>query len=634
MPSLVPITSSSRITVPLNGNGSNTVPGNYYGSQLGGYGYGGGQNPGSGHQGIDDLRRIDMSLRSGLESEVTWALSLLTRFTIQPSIALEGDPFLGHELIRYFTKPYQLLNEKRYDLVDQNTMTYSLDALLTLRNLAQDLSNQQWLSQIPSFKKNLLELLKFLTNWFYHPQGKEVTSILKYDNQFAEALNYLVDLLEPLTCYYIDNSKHDPLFHLLLNTLVVTPDKNLFVGILKCVSHLLIVWDRNAQKNEDGGDFDGRHHDDDLEQEEDDVNSTNNCIDSITDAQLETITNTLLVGDNEINNAVLEFLKMYLFSEALHEKYPSSVKDSQKHRLRKLLQLNSSKASFNTLMKQLPLLLVSNLPLNEPVESKQPPALNLTKRSQYSGVPIAPPELSEELFRIIVTFPEPMRASTWLHCCYEPTTTEQGEVTQISIWKAYENQFQELWKNNGEGVISTNYRTLLSAVDFIKNVTKAFPYAEAKVISLPSTDSDLTPKRKFIIRGIQPRQFPVSIDIGKYDALKPMTDVTVDAGDENLPIGHIDTKKFQQILSTAIDTVLFTDASNKIDKSSLNLINASSHDLLEYIILEVLDSSPLDSKENNIFRLYNSYWLPDLVYANPSLIAKDVIDANWLKYLL
>lgn len=634
MPSLAPITTNSRVTVSLNGSTPTTVPGNYYGSQFNSYGYGANQNPGNGHQGVDDLRRIIMSLKSGLESEVAWSLSLLTRYTIQPSISLEGDPFLGHELIKYFIIPYQLLAEKKYDLINQNIMTYSLDSLLTLRNLSQDLSNQQWLSQIPSFKKSLIELLKFLANWFYHPQGKEVTSLMKYDNQFLEALNYLVDLLEPLTCYYIDNSKTDLLFHLLLNTLVVTPDKNLFVGILKCLSHLLIVWDRNSQTNEDGVDIDGRHHDDELEQDEDDVNSTNNCIDSITDSQLETITNTLLVGDNEINNAVLEFLKMYLFSEALHEKYPSSVKDSQKHRLRKLLQLSSSRGSFNTLMKQLPLLVVSNLPLNEPIESKQAPSLNLTKRSKYSGMPIAPPALTDELFRIIVLFPEPMRASTWLHCCYEPTTTEQGEVTQISIWKAYESQFQEVWKPNAEGVFQQKYKPLLTAVDFIKNVTKAFPYAEAKVISLPPSNGEQTPSKKFIIRGIQPRQFPVSIDIGNYDALKPMSDVAVDTGDESLPIGHIDTNKFQQILSTAVDTILFTDANNKISKETLNLINASSHDLLEYIILEVLDGSTLESKENAVFRLYNSYWLPDLVYANPSLIEQEIIDPNWIKYLL
>ena len=100
---------------------------------------------------------------------------------------------------------------------------------------------------------------------------------------------------------------------------------------------------------------------------------TNNCIDSISDSQLETIINTLLIADSEMNNAVLDFLKMYLFSEALHEKYSSSIKDSQRHRLRKLLQLNTSKATFNTLMKQLPLLLVSDLPLNEPIEEQPVP---------------------------------------------------------------------------------------------------------------------------------------------------------------------------------------------------------------------------------------------------------------------
>ncbi|KAL6453483.1 LOW QUALITY PROTEIN: RSC9 Chromatin structure-remodeling complex subunit RSC9 [Candida maltosa Xu316] len=636
MPSLVPVSNNSRTTVPTNGGGNgygSNQMGNYFNSTYNAYGYGIPQPPGTGHPGVDDIKRIDMSLKSGIESEVRWALSSLTRMTIHQAINLETDPFVGHELIKYFIKPYQLIHEKKPELVTQDIMTFSLDSLLTLRNLSQDLVNQQWLSQVTSFKKSLVESVKFLSNWFYHPQGREAgDKLYKFDSQFAEALNYLVDLLEPLTCYYINNGKNDPLFNILLHTLVNTTDKNLFVNLLKCLSHLLIVWDKTAKGNEDGEDFD--QHEDELVQDDDNNNtrSTNNCIDAITESQLETIVNTLLVADNEMNNAVLEFLKMYLFSEALHEKYSSSVKDSQKHRLRKLLQINTSMANFNTIMKSLPILLVSNLPLNDPVTDAKIPKLNLTKRSQYSGVPTVAPELTPELYKIIIGFPEPIRASTWLHCCYEPTGTEQGEVTQISIWKAYENQFQEVWKLNPNGELNNSYKPLLVAVDFIKNVTKAFPYAEAKVITLPPVDGEEGSKKKFVIKGIQPRQFPVKT--GNYEALKPMTDTAVDTGDENLPVGHIDAKKFQNYLSSTTDTILYSDGNNKISKEIWNSINESSHDIIEYIISEVLDASNLDSKESNIFRLYNGYWLPELVYANPSLIEKGIIDANWLKYLL
>ena len=105
-------------------------------------------------------------------------------------------------------------------------------------------------------------------------------------------------------------------------------------------------------------------------------------------------------------------------------------------------------------------------------------------------MPTSAPELTEELYKIIVAFPEPIRASTWLHCCYEATMTEQAEVTQISIWKAYETQFQEIWKPNTEGTLNHNYKPLLPAVEFIKNVTKAFPYAEAKVVALPQAPGE------------------------------------------------------------------------------------------------------------------------------------------------
>ena len=95
-------------------------------------------------------------------------------------------------------------------------------------------------------------------------------------------------------------------------------------------------------------------------------------------------------------------------------------------------------------------------------------------------MPTSAPELTEELYKI-VAFPEPIRASTWLHCCYEATMTEQAEVTQISIWKAYETQFQEIWKPNTEGTLNHNYKPLLPAVEFIKMLRKHFLMLKLKL---------------------------------------------------------------------------------------------------------------------------------------------------------
>ncbi|EGW35319.1 uncharacterized protein SPAPADRAFT_58545, partial [Spathaspora passalidarum NRRL Y-27907] len=385
-------------------------------------------------------------------------------------------------------------------------------------------------------------------------------------------------------------------------------------------------------------------------EEEDDVDEriTNNCIDSITSSQLELIVNTLLVADNEMNNAVLEFLKMYLNSEAIHHDFISSpIKDSQKYRLQKLLQLSSTKANFNTLVKQLPRLIISHLPLNDPSSIKPIPPLNLTKRSDFAGVPSTLPDLPEELYSLIVRFSEPLRATTWLRCCYETFTPLSkpdesaenssdvipGEVTQISLWKAYEKQFQEVW-DPPSGQTNPEFKQLLPAVEFIKNVSKAFPSSEAMVINLPPSASDSAPKKKFIIRGIQPRQFAVNIDVANYEALKPTVKTSsINPGENHkLPIGHVDVEKFNHLVSESSENILVEGTRISKNSEFVNQINESSHEILEYIINEVLDNTE-NSVEENIFRLYNSHWLPELVYANPSLVESGIINIGWLKYL-
>ncbi|KAI5954759.1 RSC9 [Candida theae] len=639
MPSLVPITTSSRTIVPLNSSTQSASQfgfGQYQsiGANYGLYGsYAQPQAIGTNHRGISEKSRIIMALKSQILSEVDWALQSLARNSIQPYLQFEEDNFIAQELIQYLYKPYQLVHDKKYCSVNQSTLTHSLDALLTLRNSAQDLSNQQWLSQITGFKKQLIDILKFLSGWFFQP-AKKIDELVGFEDQFSETLAYIIDLLEPLTCYYINNSKHDVLFTTLLQILCVTDDKNLFINTLKCVSHLLITWHKNSK----GSDEDDENSDDNdtgnnqaLDQEEDDTKITNNCVDALTDSQLEHIINTLLVGDNDLNNAVLDFLKMYLFSEALHNDHPNSVKDSQRFRLRHLLQLSTTRANYETLVKQLPLLLVSNLPLSEPVKPQPVPNTILTRRTQHSNAPLAAPELTKDLYRIMLQFPEPARATTWLHCCYEPTTSEEVEVTQISIWKSYETQFQEIWKVDGRDR-SPNLHPLLPAVDFIKNVTKAFPNAEAKVLTI-RVDGEEQPKKKFIIQGIQPRQFPVSIETGNYEALRSISEISHQEQLTTLSIGHFDSRRFQNFVASESELILSED--NRVFPSHLNSINESSREILEYIIREVLDKEhDLDHVASNIFRLHNSYWLPDLVYANPSLVESGIVNIEWLSYLL
>ncbi|KAK6198735.1 chromatin remodeling protein [Scheffersomyces amazonensis] len=642
---LVPITVTSRYTtanVSQNGNESN----GYISTAYSGYGY---MAPiGYGHRGVEDINRVIMSLKSGIDSEVKWALSTLTRISLSGNLSLESSPFIGQELIKYFIKPYQLFVEKKFNKVKQDHIGFSLDSLLTLRNSVQDLHNQQWLAEVKTFKKSIIEVIKFLSNWFYNGTYHSY-SLSQYDNQFKEAFLYVLDLLEPLSCYYIDNTKHDPLFNLLFSIVTLTTDKTILISVLKSLSHLLIIRDKNfkfEQIEDDVGDDHDAHLHEEETKEIDLI--PNNCIDSITTTQLESLINKLLISDNELNFAILDFIKNYLHSEALHPDYPNSVRDSQIHRLNLLLEINTTKSNYHTLVKQLPLLLLANLPLNDPSNIKPIPQLNLTKRSQFSGVPTTLPELTPDLYAIIVRFPEPLRATTWLRCCYEPfahtrinstsnnndsnSIVVPGEVTQISLWKAYESQFQEIWDTSDGKTASSEYKPLLPAVDFIKNVSRAFPNSEAMVVNLDQQEGDAPPKKKFIIKGIQPRQFSVSIEVGNYEALKPPP-ISSTNPEENykLPIGHIDSEKFNHSLNALTESIISDGPRLSKNMDSVNVLNLISYELLDYILTEVLEVQG-NAKAENIFRLYNNHWLPDLVYANPTLLDSGLFNPKWLKY--
>lgn len=618
---------------PINGGAFNpTINGGSF-SRFGGF-----QPPvmeliGTGHLGVQPMDRILMSLKSAIESEVEYSLNTLTYISCtEPSlINFDKNEFLGRELIHYFLKPYQLiLDDKSSSKLTAKQLTLSLEALITLRNSVQDIDNQQWLSQVKHLKKHLVEILKLFVGWFYTNTLTQSYHIASFNNLWKESFIYLLDLLDPLTCYYVDNNKQDPLFNQLLHISSNIKDKYVFITSLKCLGHLLFLSDTiKTTADETTGDSEVKP-------------VPHNCIDNIKEEHLETYISMLYINDEELTYAILTFLKLYLTSEALHPSFPHSVKDSQLLRLKKLVQISSSRLNLHTLMKQLPLLIVSNLPLLNTDKISSVPKINLSKRSDYSGVPKSLPALPKELHDIIIRFPEPLRATTWLRCCYEPykasskntddastpTEVSPGEVTQISLWKAYESQFEAVWKNNeGTPPPETEWPSLLPAVDFIKNVNSAFPDSEAMVVNLPS-------KKKFVIKGIQPRQFAVSIDVGNYDALKRSNkSSSYDDSEEkeDLPLGHIDTEKFDHSLSSINNEILSTTA--HLRRSDHYVINFLSYDILDYIISELLDSDT-DGEYKNIFRHYNKDWLPQLIYANPGLVENSYVNSKWLVYLL
>ena len=120
--------------------------------------------------------------------------------------------------------------------------------------------------------------------------------------------------------------------------------------------------------------------------------------------------------------------------------------------------------------------------------------------------PTEVPNLEDELFQQILALNEPARSTAWLRCCFEPV--RESQFTQITLWRAYEAKFSSPVHRSG--------RKLLPAVEFIKNVSNAFRYASAMVVTDPASG-----EKKFVIRGIQPRLRAVSIKEGEVAAMDP-----------------------------------------------------------------------------------------------------------------
>lgn len=158
-----------------------------------------------------------------------------------------------------------------------------------------------------------------------------------------------------------------------------------------------------------------------------------------------------------------------------------------------LYTFTAYRENVSTLLKQDPTLLTSIIPRlahyllhnAEPIQDRI--QNRVVKASKLIDVPIA--KIPGDLYRAILQYPEPDRASRWLRCCFEESPPD--DITQIAIWQGYSGQF------NGVQHIQ--------AADFIKNISATFTAAQAQVISIPQAPP------RFIIKGIRARRILVDM---------------------------------------------------------------------------------------------------------------------------
>lgn len=396
------------------------------------------------------MNRILMALRSQIHSEEDWALVALMQvsfaspeacnFKTQPTLA---DTLLNRIHSRCFPDDSETIesNSKKFTVglerpyLTGNTVKEQqkvLEALLVIRNTSFDSDNAQYLAKSEKCREILVHGITLPDSRIY-----------------AEFKHMCFEIVEALSFYFKFTDSSDALFTTIVKTLTSddrNTDRSLLIPSLRSLARFLI---------------------------RDEANMAESVPLALTTQVLRYL---LLEGDDELITVSLDYLYQYTAR-------PANVETL-------LMQVSAnSEVTFAVVVKQLVRLLTSGM-----LDPSKPQDYIRLPRLAPKPVPTGPPALTQPILNELLALPEPMRATQWIRASYEHEPS--GEVTQISLWKAYEAQFESYARNSSV--------RLLPAVDFIKNVTSAFQASAAMVVNLPNG------QKKFIIKGIIPRETPVS----------------------------------------------------------------------------------------------------------------------------
>ncbi|OAA61092.1 chromatin remodeling complex subunit [Niveomyces insectorum RCEF 264] len=295
------------------------------------------------------------------------------------------------------------------------------EAALTMRNMVTLQENAAFLSDFPPCRDFLCIVL--------HLPNKESVVELKH---------CALDIAEQLTPY-LTLGDDDPLYQTLLQQLDST-DRGTVLTALRAVGRIS-------------------------------MNMTQlNRLGRVPPSVLQSVTNWLLLNDDELMDACLDFLYQYTAAASNVERLLRSVQtDRLVSHLVRLLS-HGARRSYKELVLR--------------PERKLPPTEDV--------LPL-PPDL---LARLVAT-DEPERCYTWLRCFFEEDP--DASITQIAIWQAYQSSFLQAVQQSG--------RTMLGAAEFIRNVTHVYHAAGAQIQKEQTPQGEV---QKFIIKGIRPRVRPIS----------------------------------------------------------------------------------------------------------------------------
>ncbi|KAI0477638.1 hypothetical protein GGR56DRAFT_638124 [Xylariaceae sp. FL0804] len=416
--------------------------------------------PGSGFDGPNIYHRCLQSLRSGIPAEQAFALNHLVKISYERGDKYKFEAFLGlaEGLIDkaleigglFYHIDWQISYSGDSDVSDPAVLD-GLNGTDDILERIQDLRPRAILDhmQPADFSDRLLRVTEAILtirnmvmlaeNAVYMidicPLRDLLCILLHLPNleMLVEVKHFALDIAEQLTPYLMLGC-NDPLYQSLLAQLE-SPDRGTILTSLRAISRISM----NLAET--------------------------NRLEKVPPRALQNIMHWLLLNDEELMDACLDFLYQYTAVVVNVETLLRAV--DMEHVVPHLVRLLAHGAKR-----------VREEKVLEP-ERKAP-----------CSEQVAP--LPQDLQELFTNTDEPQRCFHWLQSLFEEDS--ESHITQIAIWQAYQASF---------GALAAGTRNTLSAADFIRNVSHVFGGARAQIIRGPGE------VHRFIIEGIRARTAPM-----------------------------------------------------------------------------------------------------------------------------
>ncbi|KAK5166905.1 Chromatin structure-remodeling complex protein rsc9 [Saxophila tyrrhenica] len=421
--------------------------------------------PGTGFIGPNIYVRAQLALQSGIPEEEQYALHHLVKISHERGDKYRFDQFpgLAEALVKKVLQVSSLFYDVDWDVSYDEEMSGpddevlnglygTSDAIQKLRSRIRKTTNdhmhdEAFLSQLNRISeagliiRNMCMLNENAQYLSAHPLIRDYLAIvldLPQHSHIIELRHYALETAEQVL-KYCDLGPDDALYHSLLDQLW-GQDRGAITLALRTISRIAMHLEPPKR------------------------------LEDVPDDLLQRVQDWLLVEDEELRSACLDFFIQY-----------TSFADNVDN----LLQAVDSEGFARQL---------SRLLFFAAKENKSGPT---APKPRQDDTPDPVPRLSRPVVETLLKLDEPERSSEWLRMCFvsDPNT----EMTQISLWQAYQATFAPYQATH----------THLVAGDFIKNVSTTFTGATAQV----STG------RKYVITGIKARKVP--LDSGATPGSRP-----------------------------------------------------------------------------------------------------------------